>query len=99
MIRRVSVCAALALVFAAPCAAGSAAASWAQPQIKVVTARGLMGGTATGFRPDDPLTAGELADLVAGLTGKAAVTPAAPAVPVTIAQLDARPARGLGLLP
>ena len=46
------------------------AASWALPQIKVVTARGLMGGKAAGFRPDDPLTAGDLADLVGGLTGK-----------------------------
>ena len=67
MIRRVLACAALALVLAAP---ASAATSWAQPQIKVVTARGLMGGKAAGFRPDDPLTAGELGDLVAGLTGK-----------------------------
>jgi hypothetical protein len=76
MTLRVVVCAALALVFAAPSSAGSTAASWAQPQIKIVTAHGLMGGTVAGFRPDDPLTAGDLADLVGGLTD----TPAAVAI-------------------
>src|ERR1044071_4471465 len=99
MTRRIAVCAALALVFAAPSSAGSAAASWAQPQIKVVAAHGLMGGTVAGFRPDDPLTAGELADLVAGLTGRPAVLSADSTVPVTIAQLDGQLVRGLGLLP
>ena len=77
MIRRALACAALALVLAAP---ASAATSWAQPQIKVVTARGLMGGKAAGFRPDDALTAGELGDLVAGLTGKQQAPVANPAV-------------------
>jgi len=98
MTLRVVVCTALALVFAAPSPAGSTAASWAQPQIKVVTAHGLMGGTVAGFRPDDPLTAGDLADLVGGVTGKPAAVAADPTVPVTIAQLDAQLVRGLGLL-
>jgi cell wall-associated NlpC family hydrolase len=96
MIRRALACAALALVLAAP---ASAATSWAQPQIKVVTARGLMGGKAAGFRPDDALTTGELGDLVAGLTGRQQAPMANPTVPVTIAQLDAQLVRGLGLLP
>ena len=96
MSRRLLVCAALALVFASPAAA---APSWALPQIKVVTAKGLMGGTATGFRPDDPLTQGELADLVTGLTGKTAPVPADPAALATIGQLDAQLVRALGLLP
>jgi cell wall-associated NlpC family hydrolase len=87
---------ALALVLSAPAAA---ATSWAQPQIKVVTARGLMGGKSASFRPDDPLTAGELSDLVAGLTGNAAPSALDPASPVTIAQLDAQLVRALGLLP
>lgn len=95
MIRRALACAALTLVLAAP---ASAATSWAQPQIKVVTARGLMGGKAAGFRPDDALTAGELDDLVAGLTRKQQAPVANPVVPVTIAQLDAQLVRGLGLL-
>jgi cell wall-associated NlpC family hydrolase len=54
-------------------------------------------GDATSFRPDDPLTAGDLADLVAGLTGAAPSVPADPAQPVTIAQLDAGFVRGEGL--
>ena len=69
------------------------------PQIKLVTAHGLMGGKASGFRPDDPLTAGDLGDLVAGLTGQEAPIAADPSVPVTIAQLDAQLVRALGLLP
>ena len=96
MPRRALVCAALALVFASPAAA---ARSWALPQIKLVTAKGLMGGTAGGFRPDDPLSQGELADLVAGLTGKEAPVAANPSAPVTIGQLDAQLVRALGLLP
>jgi cell wall-associated NlpC family hydrolase len=96
MIRRTLACAVLALVLAAP---ASAATSWAQPQIKIVTARGLMGGKAVSFRPDDALTAGELGELVAGLTGKQQPPVANPAVPVTVSQLDAQLVRGLGLLP
>jgi cell wall-associated NlpC family hydrolase len=92
---RALVCAAVALVFAAPAAA---ARSWAQPQIAVVTARGLLGGDASTFRPDDPLTRGELTDLVTGLTGKAAPAAPDPAAPATIAQLDAQLVRGLALL-
>jgi cell wall-associated NlpC family hydrolase len=96
MTRRVLVCAALGLVFASPAAA---ARSWALPQIKLVTAKGLMGGAANGFRPDDPLSQGELGDLVAGLTGTEAPAPANPGVPATIGQLDAQLVRALGLLP
>jgi hypothetical protein len=96
MTRRVLVCVALALVFAAPAAA---ARSWAQPQIKVVTAHGLMGGKPSAFRPADPLTQGELADLVTSLTGIEAPMAADPSAAVTIAQLDAQLVRALGLLP
>jgi cell wall-associated NlpC family hydrolase len=96
MSRRVLVCVGLALVFAAPAAA---AGSWAQPQIKLVTSKGLMGGQASAFRPNDPLTHGELADLVTGLTGSVAPMTADPAAPVTIAQLDAQLVRAIGLLP
>ena len=58
-----------------------------------------MGGKASGFRPDDALTAGDLGDLVAGLTGQEAPMAADPSTPVTIAQLDAQLVRALGLLP
>jgi hypothetical protein len=96
MSRRVLLFSALALAFAAPAAA---AQSWAQPQIKLVTSKGLMGGSPSAFRPDDPLTQGELADLVAGLIGQEAPAALDPAAPVTIAQLDAQLVRALGLLP
>src|SRR6185312_13904359 len=58
-----------------------------------------MGGKAATFRPDDALTAGELGELVAGLTGRQQAPLASPAVPVTIAQLDAQLVSALGLLP
>jgi cell wall-associated NlpC family hydrolase len=62
-----------------------------------VTAHGLLGGDPTDFRPDDPMTAGDLADVVAGVTGKPAVPAADPAATITIAQLDAALIRGEGL--
>src|SRR5262249_8898243 len=75
------------------------AGSWDQKQIDLVTARGLLGGDAATSRPAAPLPAGELGDLVAGLTGKTAVPAADPLAPVTIAQLDAALIRGEGLQP
>jgi len=84
---------------AAPLAATASprATAWDPSQIQLVTSHGLLGGDPTDFRPDDPLTAGDLADLVAGLTSKPAVAPADPSAPVTIAQLDAALVRGEGL--
>src|SRR3954454_22729426 len=96
MTRRVLVCAALALVFASPAVA---ARSWALAQIKLVTAKGLMGGTPNGFRADDPLSQGELADLVSGLTGETSPASLDSGAPATIGQLDAQLVRALGLLP
>jgi cell wall-associated NlpC family hydrolase len=94
--RRILIVAACALVVASPAVA---AGSWAQPQIKLVTSKGLMGGTPAAFRPSDPLTRGELADLVRGLTGIDPAMAADSAAPVTIAQLDAQLVRAIGLLP
>jgi cell wall-associated NlpC family hydrolase len=56
-----------------------------------------MGGNAATFRPNDPLTQGALAQLIAALTEQPLVASAAPAAPVTIAQLDARLVGALGL--
>src|SRR5262249_50171966 len=59
-------------VLAAPAAArgrGAAQpASWAQPEIRVVVAHGLMARSVQTFRPTDPITRGQLTALVAGLT-------------------------------
>jgi cell wall-associated NlpC family hydrolase len=93
-----AVAAACALCVPVAGLASPRAASWDQKQIELVTSRGLLGGDAVDFRPDDPLNAGDLADLVAGLTGKPAVPAVDPSAPVTIAQLDAALVRGEGLL-
>jgi cell wall-associated NlpC family hydrolase len=71
--------------------------SWADVQIRLVVSHGLMAPDVTSFRPDDPLTQGALADLVAGLTGRAPAPVANPGAPVTIAGLDTKLVRGLGL--
>jgi cell wall-associated NlpC family hydrolase len=73
--------------------------SWADAQIRVVVSRGLMAPDVASFRPDDPLTQGALAALVGGLTGRQAAPVAKPAAPVTIAGLDAKLVRALGLAP
>ena len=82
----------------APGATSSASTrSWAQPQIRVVVARGLMARSVATFRPNDTLTQGELADLVAGLTGQPPNPVPNPAAQVTLAQLDAKLVRTLEL--
>jgi cell wall-associated NlpC family hydrolase len=89
----------LLATFTAPLVATASprSSAWDATQIQLVTKHGLLGGDPADFRPDDPLSAGELADLVAGLTGKVAAVPADPSAPVTIAQLDAALVRGEGL--
>src|SRR5919204_4646452 len=73
--------------------------SWADAQIRLVVANGLMGPDVASFRPDDPLTRGVLSALVAGLTGRPPAPVVNPPAPVTIAGLDAKLVRGLGLGP
>jgi cell wall-associated NlpC family hydrolase len=75
----------------------SAKRSWAQPQIRVVVARGLMARNVASFRPNDPLTQGELAELVGGLTEQPPKPVANPSAQVTLAQLDAKLVRTLEL--
>jgi cell wall-associated NlpC family hydrolase len=71
--------------------------SWADAQIRLVVSHGLMARDVANFRPDDPLTRGALADLVAGLTGRVPAPVVNPSAPVTIAGLDAKLVRALGL--
>jgi cell wall-associated NlpC family hydrolase len=82
---------------AAPAVAAPQKASWAQREIRVVTLRGLMGGTSTSFQPEAPLTQAALADLVAGLTEREGAAPTEPARPVTMAKLDSALVGELGL--
>ena len=85
----------LALALAGQAAAAKPKASWAQPQIVRVSKAGLLGGNAKTFRPDDALTGVELEELVLGLAPDAA--PETPGATVTVAGLDARLVRALGL--
>jgi len=78
-------------------AAGAAKTSWAQPQIKLVTSHGLMGGDAATFKPDSPLTQGALAELTADLTDQEVTAPAVPTALVTMAGLDSSLVKALGL--
>ena len=90
------VCACLALLAPAVVSAKTKS-SWAAPEIKFVTARGLMGGDAASFRPDAPLTRGALDDLVSSLTETPAVVGGTPGAPVTMAGLDQTLVRSLDL--
>lgn len=90
---------ALLLMLAALAAAQPAAAlNWARPQIKVVVAGGLMGPSVTEFRPNAPLTRGELGFALATLTGEQQVV-VDPDRAVTIGALDAAVVKALGLRP
>jgi cell wall-associated NlpC family hydrolase len=85
------------LTLGAPAAVLAAKPTWAQREIKLVTAQGLMGGDAARFRPDAPLTKRALSDLVGGLTKTPAAQPSNPAVHATLAELDQALVRGLEL--
>jgi cell wall-associated NlpC family hydrolase len=87
----------LALLCAPVGEAKSKPTTWANGDIGLVTSRGLMGGDAAAFRPDDAVTRGELAELLAGLTGTEATVVAKPATPLDLQGLDARLVNGLGL--
>jgi hypothetical protein len=70
--------------------------SWAQAEIKLVTARGLMGGDPATFKPDAPLTRAALDELVSGLTETPALGAAAPGQ-VTMTGLNQTLVRSLDL--
>jgi cell wall-associated NlpC family hydrolase len=91
----------LTCLSAAPSAAPARAKrSWAQAEIRTVVAHGLMASSVAAFRPNDPLTQGDLRNLLAGLSQEsppASPQPSAsPGPSVTMAQLDARLIRALG---
>jgi cell wall-associated NlpC family hydrolase len=77
VVRRVVILAVLGCAFA--CAAAAAPANWAAPQIQAVTSVGILGTSTTSFRPQSPLTQGQLEAAVA--TTDAVQHPAAPPPP------------------
>jgi cell wall-associated NlpC family hydrolase len=78
-------------------AAGQGGHSWARAQIKLVTTRQLFPGAPSTFRPQDPLTAGALAEVIGRLTGQPVQQPQDPESPVSMAGLDAALVSALGL--
>ena len=62
-----------AAVLLAPAAGAKQPANWAQPQIKIVVAHGLMARSVSAFKPDAPLTQPELKELLAALPTDAVV--------------------------
>jgi cell wall-associated NlpC family hydrolase len=76
----------------------SPAAVWDPQEIATVVENGFFGPTVEEFRPEQPLTWGELADALAAW-GRPIPAPAEPTRTVTIRDLDARLVAALGLLP
>jgi cell wall-associated NlpC family hydrolase len=72
------------------------ASSWAAPEIRAVVARGALAPTVALFRPDDPLTGGDLDEALATL-GLPSSAPADPDRLVVLAELDAKLVTALGL--
>jgi hypothetical protein len=77
-------------------APGAHAASWAQPQIRIVVANGLMGPSVENFRPQGALTRAALGQIVANLTGEPQVV-VDPTRTVRLRELDAALVRAAGL--
>jgi cell wall-associated NlpC family hydrolase len=88
----------LAVAAAFVAAQPAAAASWAQPQIKAVVANGLMGPSVSSFRAMENVTRAELGEALAALTGEPQVV-VDPDAEVSIAELDAKIVKALGLRP
>jgi cell wall-associated NlpC family hydrolase len=87
--RLVSLVALLALAIAGTATAAKPK-SWADAAIRTVVARGLMADDPAGFRPDDALTRGEAAALIAGLTAREPAPVAKPDAPLDMQGLNAR---------
>jgi len=85
------------LVASGTASAGSKRPQWASPEIRAVVDAGLMGPSVDAFRPDDPLTASELAVVVSSLGG--AISIGDPNALVTVRELDARIVSLAGLRP
>jgi cell wall-associated NlpC family hydrolase len=94
--RRFVLCAFLLAILAVAGTAGAQSQrSWASPQIAAVVAAGLMAPTTETFRPQDPLTAAELASVLAAFGREVAVVD--PMRPVLLRELDAQLVTTAGL--
>ena len=93
--RRFFLCACAIAVLAVAGTAGAAPSSWAGPQIRAVVDAGLMAPSVGAFRPRDPVTAGELAPVLA--TFGLEISVADPSRPVTLRELDLQLVTAAGL--
>jgi len=96
-LRRLAAVCLTALILPATAIAAGSVHSWAQPEIKLVTAQGIFGGTPATFRPDDPLTHGALAAALAKLAATPTTTPMDTEAPVSLEQLDRSLVDAVGL--
>ena len=87
------------ILLAGPAAGANTRQSWASSAIEVVTSHGLFPGKPATFRPDDPLTAGELAGMLTAIGDPSVRKPAVSGASVSIAGLDAAIVHALGLQP
>jgi cell wall-associated NlpC family hydrolase len=87
----------LAIVAGSAGAQTNALRSWAAPQITTVVAAGLMAQSIADFRPDDALTSGEFAIVLATFGAEVAVVD--PDRLVTVRELDAQLVGAAGLRP
>lgn len=76
----------------------ASAANWAQPQIKVVVAQGLMGPSVKHFRAKQNIVRRELGEALAALTGEPQVV-VDPDAQVSMTELDGKIVKALGLRP
>jgi cell wall-associated NlpC family hydrolase len=99
MLRRLVLLFVVLVLLTAGAASGapSARPHWAAAEIQTVVDAGLMGPSVDGFRPDDPLTASELAVVVSSLGG--AISVGDPDALVTVREFDARIVSLTGLRP
>jgi cell wall-associated NlpC family hydrolase len=81
---------------AEPPPASGAESSWVADEIRAVVARGALSTSVETFRPDDPLTRGELYDALRTL-GFRATPPTDPDRLVVVTELDAKLVAALGL--
>jgi cell wall-associated NlpC family hydrolase len=88
---------ALVLVGSSSASGRSTAPSFAAAEIAQVVDAGLMAPSVESFRPEDPLTASELATVIASLGG--AISIGTPHESVTVRELDARLVSLAGLRP
>jgi cell wall-associated NlpC family hydrolase len=96
-LRRLAAVVLPALLLPAAALAAGSVHSWAQPQITLVTKRGIFAGSPATFQGGDPLSAGALAGALANLTGAPPPTPTDPTAPVSMEDLDRSLVDALGL--